>query len=66
MPLPRYARGLPPRAKPYLWWQMWKGLREQGLRDIQDLNFKYDTSNDGYIAGSEEGKRFMFLRTGRG
>ena len=43
-----------------------EGLRGKAYAIFKSLNFKYDTSNDGYIAGSEEGKRFMFLRTGRG
>ena len=39
------------------WWQMWKDYEAKAYAIFKSLHFKYDTSNDGYIAGSEESKR---------
>ena len=60
------SKGLTIAGEATFWWQMWKDYEAKAYAIFKSLNFKYDTSNDGYIAGSEEGKRIMFLRTGRG
>ncbi|MFZ3073279.1 MAG: hypothetical protein WA162_08550 [Thermodesulfobacteriota bacterium] len=48
------------------WRQMWKDYESKAYAIFKSLQFKYDASNDGYIAGSEEGKRFTSLKAGRG
>lgn len=39
------------------WWQMWKDYEAKAYAIFKSLHFKYDTSNDGYVTGSEESKR---------
>lgn len=47
------------------WWELWKDYEAKACAIFKGLNFKYDTSNDGYIAGNEEGKR-LTRAIGRG
>ena len=47
------------------WWQMWKDYESKAYAIFKSLNFKYDTSQDGYITGVEESKR-MTRTIGRG
>ena len=47
------------------WRQMWKDYEEKAYAIFKSLDFKYDTSNDGYIAGSEKNNRLKTLTSGR-
>ncbi|MEE8575509.1 MAG: hypothetical protein V3T30_08865 [Thermodesulfobacteriota bacterium] len=48
-----------------LWWEFMQEYERKALDSFEKLHFKYDTSVDGYISGSEESRRFI-KRTGRG
>ncbi|HLE09139.1 MAG TPA: hypothetical protein VI914_05890 [Thermodesulfobacteriota bacterium] len=48
-----------------LWWNLWKDYENKAYAIFKGINFKYDQSNDGYIAGSEESKRMNTLKAGR-
>lgn len=48
-----------------LWWELWKDYESKAYAMFKSINFKYDTTDDGIIASTEEGKRIN-IRTGRG
>lgn len=47
------------------WWKLWKDYEAKACAAYKSLNLKYDATNDGYIAGAEENKRFTPIRAGR-
>ena len=48
-----------------MWWEFWQEYKKVAYAIYKNLNLKYDESDDGYIAGSEE--KVPFKRTlGRG
>lgn len=47
------------------WWGMWKEYEKKGEETLAGINFKYDSSRDGYILGKEEGTRMNIVRTVR-
>ena len=47
------------------WWDMWKQYEKKGREMFKSLNFKYDSSDDGFISESEETTRLP-KRLGRG
>lgn len=49
-----------------LWWEFWKSYDKLAGKTLKALNFKYDQSEDGFLAGSEEADRFRTLKSGRG
>ena len=51
------CKGLTVTGEATFWWQMWKDYEAKAYAIFKSLKFKYDESQDGYIAGSEEGKR---------
>lgn len=48
-----------------LWWDMWKEYEKKADDAFEGLTVKYDSTNDGYIAGGERGARASTLRAGR-
>jgi len=48
-----------------MWWDMWKEYEKKGEEAFDGLTIKYDSANDGYIAGGEQGVRFGALKAGR-
>ncbi|MBI5560559.1 MAG: hypothetical protein HY883_04735 [Deltaproteobacteria bacterium] len=48
-----------------LWWELWQEYDGKARAVFDGINFKYDASNDGYIADSEESGRLTTLRSGR-
>ena len=51
------CKGLTVTGEATFWWQMWKDYEAKAYAIFKSLQFKYDESQDGYIAGSEEGVR---------
>ena len=51
------CKGLTITGEATFWWQMWKDYEAKAYAIFKSLQFKYDESQDGYIAGSEEGVR---------
>ena len=47
------------------WWEMWKEYEKKALEVFSGINFKYDSTGDGYISGGEKGSRVNVLRTSR-
>ncbi|MEE9615277.1 MAG: hypothetical protein V3W31_10085 [Thermodesulfobacteriota bacterium] len=47
------------------WWQMWKDYEKKAEDTFSGINFKYDSSGDGYVIGSEESSRVSVARAGR-
>src|SRR3990170_1080591 len=47
------------------WWELWKEYEKKADETFNGINFKYDTSGDGYIAGSESSARINIIRMGR-
>lgn len=47
------------------WWEMWKEYEKKAGDVFNSINFKYDTSGDGYIAGSEDNQKIDALKAGR-
>lgn len=47
-----------------MWFEFMERYEKRAYAMFKSLNLKYDTSDDGYIAGSEESRRFN-LRAGR-
>jgi enamine deaminase RidA (YjgF/YER057c/UK114 family) len=48
-----------------LWWSLWKEYEKSGAEVLRTLEFKYDSSVDGYIAGSERDSVLSTVRAGR-
>ncbi len=48
-----------------LWWDMWKEYEKKAEEAFEGLTIKYDSTNDGYIAGGEQGVRASALKAGR-
>ncbi|MCK4739885.1 MAG: hypothetical protein KAT46_08040 [Deltaproteobacteria bacterium] len=48
-----------------LWWEMWKDYESKAEVVFSAINFKYDTSGDGYITGGESSSTLSVLKTGR-
>ncbi|MBI5970866.1 MAG: hypothetical protein HY884_06900 [Deltaproteobacteria bacterium] len=51
--------------KDNLWWGLWKEYGEKAAETFEKMNFKYDSSGDGFINSSERGAAEP-ARTGRG
>ena len=49
-----------------LWWELWKAYESKAEEAFSGINFKYDSSADGYITGFEEATRLNVLRGARG
>ncbi len=47
------------------WWGMWKLYEAKADETFRAFNFKYDSSEDGYITGAEESTRVDTIRAGR-
>lgn len=47
------------------WWEMWKEYERKAEDAFAQINFKYDSSCDGYISGSETDNKLNSIRTGR-
>jgi hypothetical protein len=47
------------------WWEMWKSYESKADETFRAFNFKYDSSEDGYITGAEESTTVDVLRAGR-
>ncbi len=47
------------------WWEMWQTYTKKAEETFRSINFKYDASGDGYIAGGEERERLGILHAGR-
>ncbi|MBI5492002.1 MAG: hypothetical protein HY893_03620 [Deltaproteobacteria bacterium] len=47
------------------WWEMWKEYEKKAEEAFKDMNFKYDSSEDGSVSGGEEGAGTATLRMGR-
>jgi len=47
------------------WWDIWKDYESRAEVTFEALRFKYDSSGDGYIAGSEADRRLNVVRTAR-
>ena len=47
------------------WWRLWKEYELKGVESFKSINFKYDTSADGFIATSEESHKMSSIHTGR-
>lgn len=47
------------------WWEMWKEYETRAALAFGSINFKYDSTGDGYIAAGEQGANFKNIRTGR-
>ena len=65
MSVAEVAKGLTLEEEGF-WWNMWQEYEKKSKEIFNGLSFKYDTSEDGYLAGSEEAERFRTLRSGRG
>ncbi len=48
-----------------VWWRIWKEYERKGEESFKAINFKYDTSADGYLSGSEESHIKSSVHTGR-
>lgn len=49
-----------------LWWELWKEYEKKAVETFKKMNFKYDSSGDGFIAPSERATSAQPARTGRG
>lgn len=47
------------------WWDMWKEYEKKAGEAFGSINFKYDSSGDGYIASGELAENFKSIRTVR-
>ncbi len=47
------------------WWEVWKEYEKKADERFSAINFKYDESGDGYIAGSESVNTFNIVEAGR-
>lgn len=43
------------------WWEMWKEYEKKAEEAFAEINFKYDSSSDGYISGAESEVKFGTL-----
>lgn len=59
------CKGLTITGEATFWWQMWKDYESKAYAIFKSLKFKYDESNDGYIAGEEKNK-YLTRTIGRG
>lgn len=47
------------------WWEIWKDYEKKAEETFRAINFKYDSSNDGYIACGEKDDVLDVIRAGR-
>ncbi|MFQ5736735.1 MAG: hypothetical protein ACE5GY_07715 [Thermodesulfobacteriota bacterium] len=47
------------------WWEMWREYEKRADVAFRSINFKYDSSGDGYIASPENDAGIKTIRTGR-
>lgn len=47
------------------WWDMWKEYEKKAREAFGAINFKYDSTGDGYIASGEQWANFKSIRAGR-
>ncbi|MDP2689429.1 MAG: hypothetical protein Q8P48_04885 [Deltaproteobacteria bacterium] len=47
------------------WWEMWKDYEKKAEEAFRSINFKYDSSGDGYIASGEADADIKTIRAGR-
>ncbi len=47
------------------WWEMWKEYEKKAEEAFKNINFKYDSSEDGNISGAEEDAKVTTIRAGR-
>ncbi len=47
------------------WWRMWQEYEARGEAAFRSMNFKYDSSDDGYISSTEEERQRYSVTTGR-
>lgn len=45
-----------------LWWELWKDYEKKAEAAFSGLNFKYDSSGDGYISGKEASRRLTTIK----
>ena len=48
-----------------LWWGLWNEYEKRAEETFKSINFKYDESEDGYIAGVEVSSRVNVVKAGR-
>ncbi len=58
------SRGMSREVEDF-WWVMWKEYENKAESAFLGINFKYDSSMDGFLSGSEENSRVNVLRTFR-
>ncbi|MBI5903834.1 MAG: hypothetical protein HZB84_10180, partial [Deltaproteobacteria bacterium] len=44
-------------ANDTFWWEMWKEYEKRADEAFNEIDFKYDSSADGYISAVEDGAR---------